>query len=78
MISTCWLMAPLSAGYSRPTPRLWEAHGCGRSFFLHQERRTPTHGYAATREEAMAAFAKSWRREYSWNPTNSAGVYFPT
>jgi hypothetical protein len=26
-------------------------------------RRTPTHGYAATREAAMAAFAKSWRRE---------------
>jgi hypothetical protein len=25
--------------------------------------RTPTHGYAATREVAMAAFAKSWRRE---------------
>jgi len=25
--------------------------------------RTPTHGYATTREEAMAAFAKSWRRE---------------
>jgi hypothetical protein len=24
--------------------------------------RTPTHGYEATREEAMAAFAKSWRR----------------
>jgi hypothetical protein len=24
---------------------------------------TPTHGYAATREAAMAAFAKSWRRE---------------
>ena len=24
---------------------------------------TPTHGFAATREEAMAAFAKSWRRE---------------
>jgi hypothetical protein len=23
----------------------------------------PTHGYAATREAAMAAFAKSWRRE---------------
>jgi hypothetical protein len=22
-----------------------------------------THGYATTREEAMAAFAKSWRRE---------------
>ena len=28
----------------------------------HQDR-TPTHGYAATREAAMAAFAKSWRRE---------------
>ena len=28
--------------------------GCGR---------TPTHGYAATREAAMAAFAKSWQRE---------------
>jgi hypothetical protein len=25
--------------------------------------RTPTHGCAATREAAMAAFAKSWRRE---------------
>jgi hypothetical protein len=25
--------------------------------------RTPTHGYAATRDDAMAAFAKSWRRE---------------
>jgi hypothetical protein len=29
----------------------------------HHEDRTPTHGYAATREAAMAAFAKSWRRE---------------
>jgi hypothetical protein len=25
--------------------------------------RTPTHGYAESREAAMAAFAKSWRRE---------------
>ena len=25
--------------------------------------RKPAHGYAATREAAMAAFAKSWRRE---------------
>jgi hypothetical protein len=24
---------------------------------------TPTHGYATTREEAMARFAKSWLRE---------------
>jgi hypothetical protein len=31
--------------------------------FGHHEDRTPTHGYAVTREAAMAAFAKSWRRE---------------
>jgi hypothetical protein len=27
------------------------------------EDRTPTHGYEPTREAAMQAFAKSWRRE---------------
>jgi hypothetical protein len=31
--------------------------------FGHHEDRTPTHGYEATREAGMAAFAKSWRRE---------------
>jgi hypothetical protein len=31
--------------------------------FGHHEGRTPTHGYEATREAAMAAFAKTWRRE---------------
>jgi hypothetical protein len=31
--------------------------------FGYHEDRKPTHGYAPTREEAMAAFAKSWRRE---------------
>ena len=31
--------------------------------FGYHEDRTPTPGYSATREEAMAAFAKSWRRE---------------
>jgi hypothetical protein len=31
--------------------------------FGHHEDRAPTHGYEATREAAMAAFAKSWRRE---------------
>jgi hypothetical protein len=30
--------------------------------FGHHEDRTPTHGYAAG-EDAMAAFAKSWRGE---------------
>ena len=29
----------------------------------HHEDRTPIYGYEATREAAMAAFAKSWRRE---------------
>jgi hypothetical protein len=29
--------------------------------FGHHEDRAPTRGYAATREDAMAAFAKSWR-----------------
>jgi hypothetical protein len=28
--------------------------------FAYHEDRTPTHGYAATPEAAMAAFAKSW------------------
>jgi hypothetical protein len=27
------------------------------------EDRAPTHGYEPTRDAAMAAFAKSWRRE---------------
>jgi hypothetical protein len=31
--------------------------------FGNHEDRTPTHGNAATCEAAMAAFAKSWRRE---------------
>jgi len=29
--------------------------------FEHHQNRMPTHGYAETREAAMAAFAKSWR-----------------
>jgi len=39
------------------TPWMWSLT------FRHHEDRTPTHGYAATRGAAMAAFAKSWRRE---------------
>jgi hypothetical protein len=38
--------------------------------FRHHEDRTPTHGYAATREAAMAAFAKSWRREEKKAPAS--------
>jgi hypothetical protein len=31
--------------------------------FGHHEDRMPTHDYAESREAAMAAFAKSWRRK---------------
>jgi hypothetical protein len=31
--------------------------------FGQHEDRTPTHGYEPTREAAMAAFARGWRRE---------------
>jgi hypothetical protein len=31
--------------------------------FGYHKDRTPTHGYEATREAAMAAFAKSWHRQ---------------
>ncbi len=31
--------------------------------FDYHEDRAPIHGYEPTREAAMAAFAKSWRRE---------------
>ena len=30
--------------------------------YSHHQDRSPTHGRAPTREDAMAAFAKSWRR----------------
>ena len=39
------------------TPWLWTLA------FGHHEDRAPTHGYAATRDAAMSALAKSWRRE---------------
>jgi hypothetical protein len=39
------------------TPWMWTLT------FGHHEHRTRTHGYAATREAAIVAFAKSWRRE---------------
>ena len=49
------------------SPRMWTLA------FGHHEDRTPTHGYATTREEAMAAFAKSWRREL----TEERRIYRP-
>jgi hypothetical protein len=38
------------------TPWMWTLA------FGHHKDRTPTHSYEPTREDAMAAFAKSWRR----------------
>ena len=39
------------------SPWLWTL-----AFGQHEDH-TPTHGYEPTREAAMAAFAKSWRRQ---------------
>jgi hypothetical protein len=41
--------------------------------------RTPTHGYAASREAAMTAFAKSWRRESAarGKPSRQLGKRWP-
>jgi hypothetical protein len=60
MISTCLRTAKLSGkANAAPVgpPWMWTLA------FGHHEGRSPTHAYAATREAAMAAFAKSWRRE---------------
>jgi hypothetical protein len=39
------------------TPWMWTLA------FWHEEDRTPTHGYEATRDAAMQAFARSWYRK---------------
>jgi hypothetical protein len=47
----------LSDGAPAGTPWMWTiAHG-------YYEGRTPTHGFEATRESALQAFARSWRKE---------------
>jgi len=51
---TAVVICPATDGESGPAPNLT---------FPHHEDRMPTHGYAESREAAMAAFAKSWRRE---------------
>ena len=40
--------------------------------FGHHEDRTPTRGYASTREAAMAAFVKSWPYESCQRRVNRA------
>ena len=39
----------------------------------HHEDRTPIYGYEPTREAAMAAFAKSWRRQCDENGAGRGG-----
>jgi hypothetical protein len=41
--------------------------------FGHHEDRTPTRGYVAMHEDAMAAFAKSWRLAGELNGPTSTG-----
>ena len=58
MISTCAVVGRIFKANAAPivTPWMWTLA------FGHHEDRSPTHGYAATSESAMGAFAKSWRR----------------
>jgi len=60
---TCLPMESWSVASSRPMRRRWGASWMWTLAFGHHEDRAPTHGYAESREAAMAAFAKSWRRE---------------
>jgi hypothetical protein len=56
----------MAGGKARGSPRIMKAKPADASWlwtYGQHEDRTPTHGYEATREAAMAAFAKSWRRE---------------
>jgi hypothetical protein len=54
----------LSSGFSHGPSRLSPTRrGCGHSLSGIRKDRTPTRCYEPTREAAMAAFAKSWRRE---------------
>ena len=46
--------------------------GCSAGAFGQYEDRWSTHGYAATREAAMAAFAKSWRYKSRQRRVNRA------
>ena len=53
------LLAPTRQSNEVPVGQSW----MWTLAFGYHEDRTPTHGDAATREAAMTAFAKSWRRE---------------
>jgi hypothetical protein len=62
-ITTCSPTASWSVASSGQPRRPKVRRGCGRLPLGMHEDRTPTHGYEATCEAAMGAFAKSWRRE---------------
>jgi hypothetical protein len=55
--------ASSSAASSRPMQRPVGSPWMWTLAFGQHEDRSPAHGYEATREAAMAAFAKNWRRE---------------
>jgi predicted nucleotidyltransferase len=59
VLSYCVVVGRIFPAAAAPggTPWMWTL-----AFGQHEDC-TPTHGYAATRGAAMAAFAKSWRRE---------------
>jgi hypothetical protein len=58
----------LSEAAPTATPWRWTL-----SYRHHKGGRTPTHGYGATCEAAVQAFAKSWRRE-SQSEERSLGI----
>jgi hypothetical protein len=57
----------LSEAAPTATPWRWTL-----SYRHHKGGRTPTHGYGATCEAAVQAFAKSWRRESQSNERSLA------
>jgi hypothetical protein len=59
-ISTCWPVTKLSAVSSRPTPRPWEAHGCG-------------HSSSRTTNAARQPTATLRRARRPWLPSRKAG-----
>ena len=59
VIADDWIIGRIVLSDASPAERRW-MWSLDHAFHKGQE---PTHGYEATREAAMAAIAKSWRRE---------------
>ena len=60
-----WYGGSIAHQYEQLLARQWR-FGVSRVWTLvfgYREDRTPTHGYEATREAAMAAFKRSWSRQ---------------